>query len=207
MDCGTNRLPESRPHGPLTEAIAEFTMSIDTDTLAQAHPVVAKTAEPAATAPKVQSKIHHFTFYNRASCDNVAAFAAAKILVESAIAAERETNCNAASIKRGSRRQQYTVRWLRGGEMAMNSKGADLNPPPQLLGTMSMLQFDPGERAGRSVKVEIRPAQNASADMSAPGGLAGRARGTFDFTVIDGKVTHCLWKASSGAAEQLLEIR
>jgi hypothetical protein len=179
-------------------------MDINTDiVLDKAPPEAAKTTEPVVEAPAARPNIRHFFPYGRVGRDDVAAFAAAKVLLESAIAAERETHSRTSSLKVGPTRQHYIIRLMTGGAGPTSSVEADLHPGP-LLGTMSVHQVTPDKYAESidmehfrtSVWVAVRPPRKGSVDRPVPASLPGRTRGTFDFTVVNGNITHCVWVAS-----------
>lgn len=61
---------------------------MDTDTiLSEVSPTPVNKQGPATAAPSVQPEFHHFSFYDQASWDDPAAFAAVKVLLESAVRA------------------------------------------------------------------------------------------------------------------------
>jgi hypothetical protein len=166
-------------------------------TLTQARPRAAKTAniaEPVARPLTTRPKVHHLISYGSTSRDDAAAFAGAKILLESAIAAEREPRIGAANLKKGARRRHYIVRLIASGDVVVNSANTGLDAGFLPVGTMSVRKSAAGmEDARTNVLVGVCPTQLGSVDLPAYSGLTRRTGRTFDFTVVDGNVTHCVW--------------
>jgi alpha-ketoglutarate-dependent taurine dioxygenase len=51
-----------------------------------------------------------------------------------------------------------------------------------------------------SIVFEVCPAQRPSADTAtASSSMSSHTRGAFDFTVVNGSVTHCEWTPASGS--------
>jgi hypothetical protein len=176
-------------------------MDTDTETvLAEAFPLRAERRAD-NKVPDAGTDIRHFSCYGKVSGDDVAAFAAVKVLLERAFAAERETHRRTTSLGVDPRRRGYVVRLITNDGTRTSPIDADLDPEASLLGTMSVEHLDHSAYSGfdneadarRSVVVRVRPAQSRHVDRPVPARLAGRMRGTFEFTVVNGHVTHCVW--------------
>jgi hypothetical protein len=162
----------------------------------------AKTTESAAAVATAAA--HHFTAYGRANPRDIAAFVAAKVLLERAIAAE--AGAGKPAFKVGLR--HYTVRLIAGCRTAEGEVETELETTSPLLGWMSIPQPRPGEageltrtkRSQTSIVLEVRPAQPPSGGAStASNSMSSRTRGAFDFAVVNGNVTHCVWTPTSGS--------
>jgi len=175
--------------------------------LAEASPTAVE-PEPVAGVPAARPKIHHFTFYGRAKRDDLAAFSAAKVLLESAIkAAPGETDGRAAraGLKAGPMWRHYVVRFMTGGRIATRGVDIELGSVAPPLGGMSLREFHTGDQAEfpdigaaqTRFVVKVRPAGKRDGNMpTAAGHVGSPQRGTFDFTVVNGSVTHCVWTGS-----------
>jgi hypothetical protein len=178
---------------------------MDTKTmLTEASPTTVDTTEPVAGVPAARPTIHHFTFYSRAKRDDLAAFAAAKVLLESAVRTRRETGGRAvrASLKAGPMRRHYVVRFMTDGRIATRGVDIELGSGPALLGSMSIGKFHTGDQAefpdigvaqtGFVVKVSCAGKRDGNMPVAA-GYVGSPQRGTLNFTVVNGSVTHCVW--------------
>ncbi len=171
-----------------------------------------KTLDPAAKAvdpvvPTAQPKTYYFTCYGSANPRKIAALAAAKVLLEGAIAAEREADGEAAraAVNAGLVRRHYIVGLIASGEIATSAEDTELETMPPLLGSMSIRQLQRDERADftaqTSLVSRVRLARKRNIDTPVPPSFGGsRARDTVDFTVIDGRVSHCVWAPSRNSA-------
>ena len=186
---------------------------MDTETiLTVASPTAVNTAEAAPAASAARPKSHHFTFYGRASRNDMAAFAAAKVLLENAMdAAQRKPEGRAveARLKAGPGRRRYVVRFVPGGRIATRRGDIELDAAPPVLGSMSLRQLHPGEHAEfpdmkeaqTECVVTVRPAGKRGGNMPFAVSQEGSPRrGTFEFTVVNGSVAHCVWTLSGPPA-------
>ena len=148
---------------------------------------------------------HRFTAYG-GNPQDIAAFASAKVLLERAIAAE--AGADNAAFKAVPGPCHYIVRLIAGRRTAEGEVETELQSISPLLGRMSILQPRPDEyreltRSKQSqscIVFEVRPAQRPSAGTAtAASSISSHTRGAFDFTVIKGSVTHCVWMPTSGS--------
>jgi hypothetical protein len=173
-----------------------------------------KTLDPAAKAvdpavPTAQPKTYYFTCYGSANPRKLAALAAAKVLLEGAIAAEREAEGEAAraAVNAGLVRRHYIVGLIASGEIGTSTADTELETMPPLFGSMSIRQLQRDERADfgaqTSLVSKVRLARKRNTNAPVPASLGGsRTRDTVDFTVIDGRVSHCVWASSRNSASE-----
>ena len=149
---------------------------------------------------------HRFTAYGRGNPQDIAAFASAKVLLEGAIAAE--AGADNAAFKAVPGPCHYIVRLIAGRRTAEGEVETELQSISPLLGRMSILQPRPDEyreptrskQSQTSIVFEVCPAQRPSAGTAtAASSISSHTRGVFDFTVIKGSVTHCVWTPTSGS--------
>ncbi len=175
--------------------------------LAPARVMPAKATECAAVvATAAPATIHHFTVYGRGTPQDISAFASAKVLLEGAIAAAQHGAANGVS-KAGRGRRHYIVRLVAGGRISGTEVETNLETVSPLLGSMSVRhlptdeygQFGRTKRSQAEIVFEVRPPRQPRSDMAIASSSVGlRTRGAFDFTVVNGSVTHCEWIPSSG---------
>jgi hypothetical protein len=178
---------------------------MDTKTmLTEASPTAVDTTEPVAGVSAARPKIHHFTFHGRASRVGLAAFAATKVLLESAIkAAPGETDGKAAraALKVGPMRWQCVVRFMTDGRIATCRDAIEMGSA-SLLGSMSVREFHTGDLAefpdigGAGTRFVVKARAPGKRDGNMPVGadyVGSPQRRTFDFTVVNRSLTHCVW--------------
>jgi hypothetical protein len=158
---------------------------VDTEvTVADRSQWVANKTEPEATPTASQPpKIHHFVFYGQASRDDSAAFAAAKLFLESGEdSAPRETGGRApkGGPKAGVHGRHYVVRFPIKAEIA--ARVIDLNR-----------DFSDAEGAGPEFELTMCLAPKQSSNMLAAVGYKGRPRRSIlHFSAVNRSIIHCI---------------
>jgi hypothetical protein len=175
--------------------------------LAEPSPTAANRTEPVAAAPGARPlKIHHFAFYGRASLDDLAPFAAAKVLVEDAgrgVQRKPDSRAARAALKVGPVRRHYVVQFMTGGSrIATRGVDIEMGSAASLLGSMSVREPHTGDQAKfpdiaaaeTGFAVKVRPAGKRDGNMPAAADcVASPQRRTFELTVVNGSVIHCVW--------------
>lgn len=175
---------------------------MDTETaLDEAAPTAVNTTEPLDEMPSAPGKIYHFNLYGRASRGDLAAFAAARALLESAVpAAGRKSDGRTDSVDvRAGPVRHYVVRFMTGGRADTPTVDREFDSVPALHGTTSRHHRQTDERANveePQTRFVITVLLGAKRGGNIPEYVSheGSPRcGKFDFTVVNGSVIHCVW--------------
>jgi hypothetical protein len=152
--------------------------------LAERSPRAVNKTEPGVTAAIGRPpNIHHFIFYGQASRNDVAAFAAAKVFLESAVyPAPRETDSRVAKAgpKAGLDGRHYVVRLPIKGQIA--ARGIDL------IGKVSDAE-EAQSRLVLTVRLDPKQSGNMPTSFDHRGWPGSRI---YDLTVVNRSIIHCV---------------
>jgi hypothetical protein len=171
--------------------------------LAEPAPPAVNATEPPVGVPRARPKIRLLTRYGAASPDNLAVFAAAKVFLDSAIyAAPRTTDHRGvrAGPKAGPA-WHYNVRFTTSSRIQTHEVDVDFEAASPLLGTKSHGELHPDEhaefpdrkKARTKYVITVRLAAKQDRNMPVSQEDAPK-RSTFEFRVVNGSVTHCVWR-------------
>ena len=169
---------------------------MDTDAaLTEPAPTAGKASEPLDRVRSAPPKTHHFILYGRANPSTLSAFAAAKALLESAgRAARRKIDGRASAALKLDSVGRYVVRFTTGGRAATRGVDGEIEPaiaffaPDRGIGEHTII--DEGETEF-AVTVCLGPRRGNNI-LDAADNKGSRRCSTFDFTVINHSVIHCV---------------
>lgn len=165
---------------------------------AEVTTAAAHTEKPLAGGPSAPLKIRHLILYGRASRDSLAACAAAKVWLESAVdASRRQTDRKAPrSALEGRSVRNYVIRFTTGGRTVAAAPGAAsaLKSVPSLGGNMYGRERGTDDIKGLHTGFAISVTLDSKRAGDVPGGIDhnGFPRHDAYFTAVSGSIIHCI---------------